>query len=771
MVGQTVSHYHLIQLLGSGGMGDVYLAEDLKLRRQVAIKFPDLQVLQDPEFRQRFLREARAAAKLNHPNICTIHSIEEDNRPFIVMEYIRGQTVQHQLGSGPLPVQEAVRIAKQVCEGLQAAHQHHIIHRDIKPGNIMVGENGQVKIMDFGLAQLLGQTRLTREGNSPGTVVYMSFEQANGSDVDHRTDIWSLGVVLYEMLTGKLPFPGDADPVVIYSILNKEPVSIDNTDLDIPDYIKQIIFKALQKDREKRYQTIADLYQDFVHETKHPLSDNHENPVPKRAGHKRPFFIATGIVALLLLIGVLYVMLPCNHRIQSIAVLPLENLSGDPKQKYLVEGMQDALITQLSQIHHLRVISKTSTLQFTGTGKSIPEIVKLLNVDALLEGSVLLDQNQIRITAQLIDGATDSNIWADSYDRELKQVLPLISEIARAIVHEIQVTVSDQELEQMKSVRSADIRVHELVFKGRYYFDRFQFRKSLEAYQQAAELDPEFAPAYAGMAMSMMIMGFFGWEPVSEMIPRARETVLKSLKLDDSCSIGIGTLGYIQLYYDRDWESSRKNLIRALQLSPNDALMRHTYADYLLVMGDVEASLKQVRIGHLYDPLSPIANMALKYHLFLTPGHEEEVMELCKKSLESDADDVFARQIIRDLLWQKGRYEESLSEFRKSWGKDKIFLNAIEQGYQRSGPQGAILSLAESVAERVPEYNDYLALAQLYVQAGDHESALYWLEHAYTNRQFELLHLKACPIFQELHSDPRFQDLLRRIGFPEDSEL
>ena len=765
MINQIISHYKILKKLGEGGMGEVYLAEDQKLDRSLALKFLSPFLVQNPDARKRFFREARSVAALNHPNICTIYDVcEEDGHVFIAMEYVKGHNLLDEIKEGPLPLERAVEIACQVGQGLLAAHKNGIVHRDIKSANIMITESGHVKIMDFGLARSLDQTRMTKENTSIGTIAYMSFEQASGRDTDHRTDIWSFGVVLFEMITGKLPFPGEADQVIIYSILNKEPASVRN----LSEPLDRIIGRALEKEPGNRYQRVDDLLNDL--EQLHKQDRQKFRPKRKKTGIKKLFqrtgFILRWIVPALIILYGLYFFMRRDREIQSIAVLPLKNLSGNPDQVYFVEGMQDALITRLSQISALRVISKISTMPFAETQKSVPQIARELNVDALVTGSVLCEKNQIRISAQLIRGSTDQHLWAQSYDRELHQALPLISEITRSIADEIEIVVNPDELKRIEQVETVSMPIRELVYKGRYYFDRFQFRKSLASYQEAAEQAPDFAPAYAGIAMSYMIMGFFGWEPIAETIPKARAAVYKSLSLDNHVAEAYATLGYIQLYHDWDWPAARENLLRALELDPNDAIMRHAYADYLLVMGDVEGSLKQVQIGHLNDPLSPMAGMMLRYHLYMTPGHDE-ILADCKNMLELNPDDATAGMIYRNLLWEKGMYDEALDEFRKTWGKDAEFLKALERGYKKAGHTGAIRTLAQTVVRRVPEYNDYFTIAQLYTQAGVNDSALVWLEHAYENHQFELLHVKAWPVFKSLHIESGFQDLLNRIGFPE----
>ena len=452
--------------------------------------------------------------------------------------------------------------------------------------------------------------------------------------------------------------------------------------------------------------------------------------------------------------------------VESIAVLPLKNLSNDPDQQYFVEGMQDALIGRLARITDLRVISRTSTVRYGTTEKSVPEIARELNVNAIVEGSVLRDKDRVRITAQLIRGDSDEHLWAESYDRNLDHVLPLINEISIAIANEIEVAVKPEQQQMRPQIEVVDVRLHELVLRGRQSFDRFRFDESLRYFQEAAALDPEFAPAHAGVAGSYFVMEFMGWAPDIDGIQLAREAALKALALDNNSAGGYSVLGGIQLYFDWDWESARRNLLRAVELNPNDALTRHGYADYLMVTGDLEESLKQVEIGLLYDPYSPMARGVVESHR-LTLHQYATVIENCRQALAEWPDSLLISLPYQEALWLKGLQEEGLAEYKKTWGRDKELLKALENGYSDSGYDGAVLALAETLARRVPGFNDYLALAVLYTRAGEPDLALTWLEQSYERRQPQILHIKAMPVFEELHSDPRFQDLLRRVGFPE----
>ncbi len=456
---------------------------------------------------------------------------------------------------------------------------------------------------------------------------------------------------------------------------------------------------------------------------------------------------------------------PPEEVIESLAVLPLKDLSDDPAQKYFVEGMQDALITRLSQTTELRVISKTSALRYENSSKSIPEIARELNVDAVIEGSVLRDGERVRITAQLIRGAEDEHLWARNYDRDLGDVLTLINEISMAIAEEVEATVSHRDIGRVAERRTVEPKVHELVLQGQHYFDRYMFDEGLVYFQQAVELDPSFAPAYVGVAGTYLVKQLFEWTPDAAFVPDARAAALKAISLDNNSAGGHASLGFIQLYFDWDWESAGKNLSRALELMPNDARTRHAYADYLMVTGDLEGSLEQVEIGLLYDPLSPMAKHVVSFHRILA-RHYDDVIDEARTLLSARPELLPALTDYHEALWLTGRYDEAFAAYKASWGKDEDLLLAMEQGYSESGHMGAVYSLAEALTRRDPEYEGFITIAKLYALAGAPDEALVWLETAYTYRHPQLVHVKAMPAFEELHNDPGFQNLLQRIGFP-----
>ncbi len=450
--------------------------------------------------------------------------------------------------------------------------------------------------------------------------------------------------------------------------------------------------------------------------------------------------------------------------VESVAVLPLTSLSDDPAQKFFVEGMQDALITRLSRTTDLRVISKTSTLRFEGTDKPMPEIARELGVDALVEGSVLRVNGRVRITTTLIHGTSDEHLWANSYERSADQVLPLINEISMAVAHQVEAAVDPPDANSEPGPRPTSRSVHELILKGRHYFDRFQPERSLELYQQAAELDPGFAPAYEGIAGSYMLMEIFHWRPDSDHVPLAREAAFKAIALDGNAAGAYATLGGIQLYVDWDWESAKVNLEKALQLTPNDSRTRHAYADYLMVMGDVDASLEEVEIGLLYDPLSPMAELVVGYHR-LFARRFDDIIEEAREKTASDPSSRLELPYYREALLQNRLYDEAWAAYQATWGKDEELLRAMKDGHDAGGLPGALLALANALSER--DFAGYVALARLYAFAGETDLAIQALDKALERRQPQILHINAMPAFDGLRRDARFQDILRRIGFPD----
>jgi eukaryotic-like serine/threonine-protein kinase len=790
--GQTIAHYTILDKLGDGGMGVVYKAEDTRLQRIVALKLLPPELTRDPEAKERLLREAQAASALQHHNICTIHEIGEtdDGEMFFCMDYYEGETLKERLlrlqvkNELPIPVSEVLDIGIQIAEGLAKAHEKGIIHRDIKPANIMVTNDGAVKILDFGLAKLAGQAKITQTGKALGTIDYLSPEQAEGKNVDHRTDIWSLGVVLYEMCTSMRPFERDSDAAVIYAILDKSPVAPSDMGVNIPDDLERVIFNCMEKNPKDRYQTVQDLLSDLV-EIKKRYTYTEESSTKRkyritRTGirwndhnvRKRTILIVSSVIILALCcVFLLPQLFHSSKKIESIAVLPFDNLSNDREQEYFVSGIHEELLTNLSKIKALRVISKTSVMQFEKTTKTASEIARELNVDALIEGSVMRAEGQVRINVQLIDGSTDKHLWAESYDRDSKNILKMLSEVAQTIAEEIKIAVTSQEKDRIAAVHFVKPEVHEEYLKGRYLtlrFDSTGFPAALTHFRTSTEIDPNFAPGYSGQASVYFLMGYFGMKPHSEVIPNARMMAMKALEIDEGLGEAHTVLSWIKLSYDWDWPGAAKEAQRALELNPNDAIARHAYGDYLMfIMGQVEEGLHQVMIARDIDPLSPSSVIPAIYHLQLVHQYDKMIDE-CRKLLATDPNYPGARGTLRDALWLNGNYEEAFIEFQKTWNWNDALKGALKHGYRVSGPKGAVRELASTFAKQsIPFTGSVLGVATLYAFAGDKDSTFVWLEKAYAEHTADLFNIHGSPTYDFLRFDPRFQSLLRRIGIPE----
>ncbi len=560
--GSTIAgKYQILEELGRGGMGVVYKAEDTKLKRTVALKFLPPELTHISEVKERFMHEAQAAAALDHPNICTVHEFDEaEEKTFISMAYIEGQSLKKKIESAPLEIDEALRIATQVAEGLQEAHNKGVVHRDIKSANIMVTEKGQAKIMDFGLARMTGGTLLTKEGMTMGTIAYMSPEQARGEEIDHRTDIWSLGVVLYEIFTGQLPFKGEHEQAVVYSILNARLKPITNLRSDIPMAIEQVVSKALEKNPDERYQHVDELIDDLksISEGIVPEGVRARLRKAKLLRRKRAILYA-GIAGFLIIITVIALSLFTGRAevIDSIAVLPLENLTGDVGQEYFVDGVTDELIGQLAQISALRVISRRSVMRYKESDKSLPEIARELNVDAVVEGTVHQVGESVRIRVQLIDALPEErNLWAQTYDRATTDVLAMYGEMARAIVGEIQVKLTAEEETRFATARQVNPEAYEAYLKGQFHRDKMttpDLENALKYFEFALEKDPNFARAYAGIARVWTACSIMGLLPPREAMPQAKAAAEKAVGVGryargSSARIGVNqSLGRMEL--------------------------------------------------------------------------------------------------------------------------------------------------------------------------------------------------------------------------------
>ena len=779
MKGRVLGRYKIETWLGAGGMGDVYRAADTRLGRPVAVKILSQHLSSDPAALARFETEARAVAALSHSNILAIHDFgEEQGISYAITELLEGETLRSRLNHSPLPWRESLDIALAAAEGLEAAHAKGITHLDLKPENIFLTGDGKVKILDFGLAQI----RPLLPGNEPadtaaalsspetgmliGTAGYMSPEQAEGKEVDARSDVFSFGSVLYEMLAGRHAFRRENRASTLAAIIREKPEPVANSGQELPPGLEEIVLRCLHKEPAQRYESARQLAAE--------LRKFASEPAPPA----RPLYRASAIGAAVAILVAAWLALfgwrsgwlaPSGPRLASIAVLPLVNVSHNPEEEYFADGMTEVLIADLAQLSSLRVISRGSVMPFKGTKKTLPEIARQLNVDAVVEGSVLRSGNRVRITAELIDTSTDRHLWAKTYERKVDDVLLLQSEVAQAIAGEVRARMTPQESARLSRNRAVNPAALEAYLKGRFYWNKFTEEalvKSVESYEQAARLDPGYAAAYAGLSESWTGLGWIGARPWEEVHAKAKEAAAKALEIDPELGEAHAAMAVLSLR-EWNWKTAEQEDQKAIALNPNYSTAHISYSNILRYLGHPDESIVEARRAVELDPLAMLTNEALAT-AYVSARRYDQAIEQCKKALELHPDESNLHHLLGWAYAYKQMYKPAIESIEKSLALDGVApalspdIAYIDTMAGQKKEARRILARLLALSEKAPLNAGLIAL--VYAGLGEREETLTWLEKAYQQHSPMMTWLKVDARFDNIRDEPRFQELMRRVG-------
>jgi serine/threonine protein kinase/tetratricopeptide (TPR) repeat protein len=831
-LGKTISHYRILSPLGRGGMGIVYRAEDTRLGRTVAVKFVPEALARDRTALDRFQREARAVSALNHPNICTLYDIgEHESRPFLVMECLEGGTLADRIKAGPIALDELTDVCGQIADALDTAHAKGIVHRDIKPANIFLTERGQIKIMDFGLAKVSapgGASRhnsdsqmltaaledlVTSPGATLGTVAYMSPEQARSEELDCRSDLFSFGVVMYEMATGAAPFHSHSTALTFVAILDRDPIPPGRLRPDLPPEMERIILKALDKSRELRYQSAADLGADlrrlrrdagsrrpYVEQTMAAAPGGVSGPpsfsaaqlesqpgtavapsapsvapssaeyIVRGIGRNRRASIA--IAVLLAIAGIAAAYLAFRTKpMDSLAVLPFTNVGGDPSTEYLSDGITESIINNLSQVPNLAVRSFSSTERFKGKGVGPDEAGRQLKVRAVLTGRLVRRGDGFTISAELVDVSRNSQLWGSQYNVKASDVLATQEQISRQISEKLRVQLSGTDLQRIARHTTEDSEAYQSYLQGRFHWNKRTLeglQTSLDYFHEAIRKDPQYALAYAGEADAYASLADFNVLPTREVMPKIRAAAEKAIQLDDSLAEAHTSLAWAR-FHDWDWAATEQEFKRAIALNPSYPTAHIWYADFLVALGRFDEAQSELQRAAEASPFSPVTNLAFASRLYYARQYPA-ALEQCQKTLAMDPAFAPAHLLLGRATQQAGRAREGLLELQKALDLsegDTTDLAALAYGHAIAGDTAQAKRILGEVKQRSEQtYVQPLAIARIDIALGERDQAFDWLGKAFTDHSAGLVYLRVDPVFDPISADPRFTDLVRRVGLP-----
>ena len=727
MIGQTISHYKITSRLGAGGMGEVFLADDTKLDRQVALKFLPASMWNESEAQQRLIREAKAASKLDHPNVVTIFGIEEyDGRPFIIMSHVRGVSLQEYCNAAPRTIDDVIDLALQMADGLQHAHEAGVIHRDLKSSNVLVDDRGRVRILDFGIARLRGTTRLTQAGSTVGTLAYSPPELARGKEAEPTSDIYSLGVVIYQMLTKRLPYEADHEAALLYSILNEAPLPLNDGRIDVPSELQDVVIRCLEKNPKDRFQSCAELASELKRCLTHAMSSDGN-------GNGKP----------------------------SIAVLPFANMSADPENEYFSDGLSEELLNVLAKNPGLKVTGRTSSFAFKGKNEDLREIGQKLGVEHLLEGSVRKAGNRVRITTQLVKASDGFHLWSETYDRVLEDIFAVQDEIAQAVSEAMHVTLLGAPKQKPKTtVNPETFRLNLQARQLASQLSKASVAQAVEIYKKVISIDPNDARAWAGLSLCYGTQMGYGHVDAEGLLDEARKAAQRALELDDTLPEVHNSIGWQCTAYEYDWDRARRSFERAVELAPGDGQFLVGLGVLQSTVGNHERAVELLREAVKLDPLNPLSHAFLG-RVQLGARRYEEALESYSQAVELSPNMTGIHGMRSATLYMMGRYDDALAEARKekSTGYRTCALAII---HATLGQDDQSKDALDTLIDQGEQWGIQIALA--HAARREFDDAFHWLDRSFEMRDAGISVVKTNPVFDMLKDDPRWPAFLKKIG-------